>query len=89
MGVISTVILCLILLCIIWFVQQSLSFAAYRFYPFVALGILIAVVFLFISPREATRWFIQIGQHFAWVLNSILKEACYQGATFTCPWVGR
>lgn len=89
MGVIATVILCLILVCIIWFIQQTLQLAAYRFYPFVAIGLLVAAVFWLISPREATSTFIQAGQYLEYVVNSTLSEACRQGAEFFCPLVNR
>lgn len=84
MGTISTVVLILILLAIIYVIQQSLRLAAYRFYPLVLIGLLLAGVFWLTSPREATNTFLNIGHYLEWVVNSTTSEACRQGVGFLC-----
>ena len=84
MGIISTVILLVILLAIIYVIQQSLQLAAYRFYPLVLLGILLAGVYWLLYPREATSTFLDIGHYMEWVINSTTSEACRQGVSFLC-----
>ncbi len=84
MGVIATVVLILVLLSIIWFLQESLRYAAYKFYPLVLAAILLAGVFWLSNPREATRSFINLGYSIESVWNSTVREACNQGLGWFC-----
>lgn len=84
MHMIPVLVLIVILLCIASIIQQSMRYAAYRFYPLVALGVLLAILYWLSSPREATDGFLGIGRYFEWVWNSTTSELCLNGIKVFC-----
>ncbi|GEM_PF-1227855 len=84
MGIVPTLFLVFVLLAIIWFIQQTLQYAAYKFYPLVLVGLLIAAVFWLNDPRQATSYFIDAGRYLEWVWTSTARESCYRGLSWFC-----